>query len=366
MGLKVLSMIDSLVAAGAERMAVNIANALAEKGFDSHLCATRCSGPLAEFFYDPTKLMVAGKRNLYDFKAFFRIVVYVRKHQIQVLHAHSSSIYWACLLKIVMPRLVVIWHDHFGFSDYLERRTSWGLKLCKPLIDHVFVVNKQLYNYAVDYLKIPFTRVTLLLNFPDLDMAHAQLTGEFPNIEMYPKYVCLANLRPQKDHHTLLDAFRMVMMKHAAAQLYLVGGDYADAYLEGVKQHIMEMDSMQEHVHLLGSRNDIAGILQNCQVGILSSISEGLPVSLLEYGLAGLPVVSTEVGECTEVLDNGRLGLLVESRHPQQLAEAMIQAAEDGNEIENMAHDFQREVVEKYSKDSAVKCIGKVYDGCLN
>lgn len=366
MQLKVLSMIDSLVAAGAERMAVNISNALAEKGLDSHLCATRCSGPLADFFYDPSKLLVAGKRNLYDLKAFFRIVVYVRKQHIQVLHAHSSSIYWACLLKIVMPRLIVVWHDHFGFSDYLERRTSWGLKLCKPLIDHVFVVNKQLYDYAVGYLKIPSKRVSLLLNFPDLNMLHPKLSGELPNVEKYPKFVCLANLRPQKDHHTLLEAFRTVMMKHAAAQLYLVGGDYADAYLEGVKQHILELDSRQEHVHLLGSRNDIAGILQNCQVGVLSSISEGLPVSLLEYGLAGLPVVCTRVGECSDVLDNGRLGLLVESTHPQQLADAMMKAADDGDEIERMANDFQREVTDKYSKESAVKCIEMVYKSCLN
>ncbi|GAO28524.1 hypothetical protein [Geofilum rubicundum] len=59
--MQVLTLIDSLIAAGAERMAVNIANGLAAQGVDSHLCATRAGGPLEEFveeqvpFLWPTK-----------------------------------------------------------------------------------------------------------------------------------------------------------------------------------------------------------------------------------------------------------------------------------------------------------------------
>ena len=362
MSLRVLSLIDSLVAAGAERMAINISNALGENGEESYICATRDAGPLADFFYDGKRLFVAHKKSFRDFKAFFSIIQILRKYHIQIIHAHSSSIYWACMLKLFIPRIKVVWHDHFGFSDYLERRTAWGLKLCRPLINHAFVVNQQLYDYAIKELKISQEKVTLLLNFPDLNFQETQLSAcGLPNIDLLPKFICLANIRPQKDHHTLLDAFSIVIKKYPSAQLYLVGGNYEDEYLDSVIQHIEKIDPNEEHIHLLGSRNDVAAILKLCQVGVLSSISEGLPVSLLEYGLARLAVVCTRVGECEDVLKKGKFGFLSDPVQPLQLADALLRAVISSEEVSLMVNSFYDEVVTNYSKESAVNRILSVY-----
>ena len=57
-------------------------------------------------------------------------------------------------------------------------------------------------------------------------------------------------------------------------------------------------------VKLLDQVTNISKILNKCEIGVLSSSIEGLPVSLIEYGLAELPVVCTDVGQCSKVIQN--------------------------------------------------------------
>jgi glycosyltransferase involved in cell wall biosynthesis len=366
MPIKVLSIIDSLIAAGAERMAVNIANGLGEAGVDSFLCATHSSGDLAQFFYNGDKLFVAGKKSAFDLMAFLRLLKFVRINRIEVLHAHSSSIFWACMLKVCKPSLKVVWHDHFGMSDYLHLRSKRGLMLLKPLVGFVYVVNTNLYKYAVEVLKVHPDKVHYLCNFPNLDFSGVRRgITSLPNSDMGPKVLHLANIRPQKDHHNLLAAFGNIKATFPNAQLYLVGGDNNDAYLDGVRKAINQSAILKNSVHLLGSRNDIPEIMVNCDMGVLSSLSEGLPVSLLEYGLASLPVVCTNVGECADVLGNGKYGVVVEPRNADALSEAIVSALKQTNESTLMAKQFNEHVHLSYSKESAVAHIINTYKQLL-
>jgi glycosyltransferase involved in cell wall biosynthesis len=92
-----------------------------------------------------------------------------------------------------------------------------------------------------------------------------------------------------------------------------------------VKKMIKDLN-LDDFVFILGPVKDVSEILSQTDIGVLSSISEGLPVSLLEYGLAELPVVCTDVGQCKEVLGNGKFGWIVPSNSPKALAEALKQA----------------------------------------
>lgn len=361
--MKVLAMIDSLIAAGAERMAVNIANGLAEKGIESHLCATHFGGPLEEFIGRDVRLLVLNKRSTFDIKALMKLRRYVKTHSIDLIHAHSSSIFWALLIKLTVGGIKVVWHDHYGFSDKLASRPVFPLKVFARFMDYAFVVNDKLLNYAINVLKIPKNRVSFLVNFPDLtfsDEVNQEL--DIPEPKQLPKLVCLANLRPQKDHHNLLDAFLAIKNQYSNAGLYLVGGHFSDEYYNGLVQRINGDEQLKNHVHILGSRNDVAEILSICDIGILSSQSEGLPVSLLEYGLAKLPVVCTNVGDCSFVLDSGRFGKLVQSGQPTELAEAVIWFLQNPDEMKKIGQAFKLHIVNEFSRDGALSRILNVYN----
>jgi len=103
-------------------------------------------------------------------------------------------------------------------------------------------------------------------------------------------------------------------------------------------------------------------VLRGCDVGVLSSVSEGLPLALLEYGMAKLPVVATRVGQCAEVLDEGRAGLLVPPGSPAELAEALVKLLGDGSQRREMGEKLCSRVREHYGPDKVVSQICRVYD----
>ena len=359
--MRVLSMIDSLIAAGAERMAVNIANGLASAGVESFLCATHSGGPLEEFVNDDVKLFILGKKSSHDLKALFRLRKYISQNKIDIIHAHSSSLYWAVFIKWLKPSVKVVWHDHFGFSEQLHLRSASLLRFFNRFVAHAFVVNDKLMNYAVSTLKMNDSKVSFLANFADIGIdSLKKKSPDIPDVDIEPKIVCLANLRPQKDHNNLLDAFSIVVKKHSQARLYLVGGHFSDDYYHNIVSRVESETDLKGRVYILGSRNDVAAILSVCQMGVLSSVSEGLPVSLLEYGLSELPVVCTNVGDCSLVLDNGKCGRLVEPNNPEALAGEMLYILEQKEKAGELAGLLKERVLKDFSKAGAIsKIIGE-------
>ncbi|MAN60017.1 MAG: hypothetical protein CMC08_09310, partial [Flavobacteriaceae bacterium] len=118
--MKVLQLIDSLAPGGAERMAVNLANASAWEGVESHLMATRRGGKLEQAVISSVSVVILEKQSTLDLSALARAVQYIRKHRITVLHAHTTSYFFATLLKIRNPKLHLIWHEHHGYREHMS------------------------------------------------------------------------------------------------------------------------------------------------------------------------------------------------------------------------------------------------------
>ena len=121
----------------------------------------------------------------------------------------------------------------------------------------------------------------------------------------------------------MLRAMDLVRGQEPDAHLLLAGRAGDDAHAERCRRLIAEL-ALENHVSVLGERSDVGGLLASCDIGVLSSVSEGLPLALLEYGMAGLGVVATAVGECPGVLLGGRAGVLVPPKQPAALAAALL------------------------------------------
>jgi glycosyltransferase involved in cell wall biosynthesis len=107
---------------------------------------------------------------------------------------------------------------------------------------------------------------------------------------------------------------------------------------------------LEQFVIITGTCEDIGNELQQAEIGVLSSLSEGLPVALLEYGLAGLPVVVTDAGQCKEVVDNGNAGICVGVGNTVQLADALKKLLTDKIYAEELGNKLQQRVSIKYGK----------------
>lgn len=351
--LRIVQIIDSLEAGGAERMAVNYANALEpEIGF-SGLVATRKEGALVEQLAAGVSYLFLDRKKTFDIVALLRLRNFVVRNRVNVVHAHSSSFMLAVMLKLICPKIKIIWHDHYGNSEFLEKRESKALRLASRFFSGEIAVNRKLLDWGMAQLSckkiIYFPNFVIADNLKDT-RKETTLSGEEEK-----RIVCLANLRPQKGHFFLLEIATKIKTLHPDWTFHLVGKDFADDYSDAVKSKIITL-GLERTVFVYGSRNDIANVLRQSSIGILTSLSEGLPVSLLEYGLFGLPVVATNVGEIPDIIHSGQ-GIITDKNDTDGFTAALVSLIENkalrqqyGKALNSLIYTtfVQNVVIEKY------------------
>jgi glycosyltransferase involved in cell wall biosynthesis len=356
----VLHLIDTLDAGGAERVAVNLANELALREYKVALCATRRSGSLLSLLTPNVKFICLNRRSRFDLPAVLHLVKFVKNQRVQIIHAHSSSLFIAILIKLFIPQVKIIWHDHFGGSA-VQVRSPFIYGPFARYTDGIISVNQMLSQWAINELRMAPEKLWILPNF--IQQMPVQAIDNLPGEPGF-RLVCVANLRPQKDHITLIRAMKLVVEQEPRTHLILIGANNVPGIKEKMDSEILEL-GLIEKITWLGQRDDVQNILACCTIGVLSSASEGLPLALLDYGSAGLPVVVTEVGECAEVLDHGNAGTLVTPHSPKDLADGILfylQNPELGKEV---GMRFQVRVKNNYSAEVVLQQIENIYHQVL-
>jgi len=353
----VLQLVDSLAIGGTERVAVNLANLLPRDQFRSFLCATRRGGPLAAELRPDVGFLDLQRQGRFDFVALFRLARYCRENRIAILHAHSSSVFLAMICRCLWPRLKVVWHDHCGYAD--THQPLWLYRLLGRGLHAAIGVKQPLVDFARGPMGMPPERTFYIPNFVPPSPKDTSLVNTLPGTPG-KRVVCMANFRPQKDHPTLLTAWRHVQAAHPDAQLLLLGALGTPEYMAVIRDQIAAQ-GLSNSVTLLGPRTDVPAVLQACTIGVLSSQNEGLPMSLLEYGANGLAAVATEVGQCGDVLDHGRAGLLVPPNAPKPLADAISALLQDTGRRNELALRLQGQVHNHYSPQTVINQIPAIY-----
>lgn len=353
--MKVLQIIDSLNAGGAERMAVTYANMLQERGISSFLCCTREEGLLKDEIKPGVEYIFLNKKSTFHLKPIFQLQKFIKRNKITIVHAHGTSFFTATLQKLLKNDLKLVWHDHYGLSEELQHRKFSILKKCSAKFDAVISVNEDLKEWASKNLKVD--KVYYLSNF--LSNSEETLAGEKKLLGGNSfKIICLANFRPQKNHFLLIEAFEQIQKQHGDVTLHLFGKNWRDDYFFKVKKMIAERN-LEDKVYYYGSQSGVYAYLEKCDLGILSSNSEGLPMALLEYGQAGLPVVVTDVGQCKKVV--GSFGKVVEPRNTHALAAAVLHYLENPLTMKLEAKQLQDYVKKNYTVDAVFPKLQTIY-----
>jgi glycosyltransferase involved in cell wall biosynthesis len=220
----------------------------------------------------------------------------------------------------------------------------------------VFVVNHQLELWVKKNLF--FKKVFYIPNFATSD--EKQYKATTLNGCEGKRIVCLANLKKPKNHIALLIAFEEMKLQDLGWSLHLIGKDYKDSYSSDLKVFVAE-NNLQKAIFIYDSQNDIKYILSQATIGILCSTDEGFPVSLLEYGLAQLAVVCTNVGYCPEVVKDNYSGLLFDPLNNLQLQEQLRKMILDKTKRDSFRLHLHELVLEKYSREKGVQLLLSQY-----
>jgi glycosyltransferase involved in cell wall biosynthesis len=360
--LGVMHLTDTLLPGGAEQMAVNLVNAMPRRRYRMHLCTTRREGPLAAQIDPAVGRCCLKREHRFDLLALGRLLTYIKRNRIDILHGHGNSLFIAALASLFPPYPRVIWHEHYG-AHAVNNHAPWPFRFAVKRVSGVIAVNQPLAEWSRRNLRVPDERVWYIPNFvgePEPNGEPCELP-ETPG----PRIVSVANFRAEKDQLTLIRAMALVVQRVPAAQLLLVGTAIDPAYLDLLKLEI-ERQALKQHVHFLGLRPDVPAILGACDIGVLSSAAEGLPMALLEYGLAGLGVVATDVGQCADVLGNGHAGWLVPPASAEELAAAIVELLLSSDLRSRLGGRLKRRVADVYCAERVIKQICAVYEAVMS
>ena len=353
--IRVIQLIDSLEPGGAERMAVTIANGLLEEVGYSGLVTTRLEGGLRTTINQKVGYAFLNKKKAIDFSALLRLRTFVKINKVNTIHAHGSSYFFAVLLKLTMPSVRIFWHDHFG-NRVKSQEGYFLLRFFSIFFNGVFTVNESLKDWAQKKLWVK--DVEFLSNFTSESEDEIPVT--FLKGTPNKRIVFLANLHAPKNHILALKAFLNSKIASQDWTLHLIGKDKQDDYSQELKNFIHQ-NNLQEAVFIYGSCNDVKSILGQAKVGILVSSYEGFPVTLLEYGMAELTVISTNVGYCNTIIQNNKTGYLIPSDNNELLTEAFIKLANESHKNDTLAKNLNTFVKNNYSPEKVIQKIMEAY-----
>ncbi len=347
--MRILQIIDSLDIGGAEKMAVNYANALSQKIEFSGLVTTRKEGQLKNQLDKKVSYLFLNRKKKIDFQAIFKLRKFCVQNKIQYLQPHSSSYFTAVLLKMTLPKVKIIWHDHNGLSEFLSTNKWFVLKLFSYSFKGIIAVNYQLKNWAEKELNC--NNVIYLPNFTSVE-DNCNRETNLKGIEG-KRILCLANLRMQKNHFLLLEVAEKLKQTHPEWSFHLVGKDFEDEYSQKVRRFIEEK-KLSNEVHIYGSKNDTVNIINQANITILTSNSEGLPVALLEYGLLKKPTISTDVGEIPLILKNEYNGLVVPRGNADLFYKALVRVIENEVFRNEISENLYKTILENNSEQAVL------------
>ncbi|WP_291142673.1 glycosyltransferase [Flavobacterium sp. UBA7680] len=354
--MRIVQLIDSLESGGAERMAVNYANALSKEITFSGLIATRKEGELIHQISENVSYLFLNKKRKIDFKVIFKLRRYILENKVTIIHAHSSSFFTAVLVKLTFVKIKIVWHDHYGSRVNESWKQNKVLIFLSVFFSSIFVVNYQLRNWSQKTMLCK--KVVFIPNFTIEEKDDNQITN-LKGIEG-KRIVVLANLKNPKNHILILKAFQDLKLQDSDWTLHLIGRDYLDEYSNSLKSFIKHHE-LEKHIHLYGERKDVKHILSQADIGVLASTEEGFPVALLEYAMSNLGVVSTNVGFCAEIIQHEVTGLVFSPFNDLELKVQLEKMIKEEQFRKTAADNFRTSVMKNYSEKVVIEKLMSEY-----
>ncbi len=304
----------SLAVGGVETLIVDLARLLGATEFRPEVAVFESGGPLEESVREAgVPLHHMKKRRGIDPTIPWRLRELVRTRNMSVVHTHNFSTWFYVRAALVgLPHVRHVHTEHSGvpasaLNHALERWSSGGT-------DHVVAVSEHVRDVLERQVGISRDRVSVILNginttrfAPDPERRAAMRHDlGIPSDTVVIGIV--ARLAPVKAIDNLLRTFAVLLSRESVAPILLIAGDgVRRAHLEALADEL----GITGQVRFLGERHDTDALLRTMDIYVLSSLSEGMNLTLLEAMASALPVVATSVGGNIEIVDEGVTGHLV-------------------------------------------------------
>ena len=302
-------------------------------------------------------------RRTVDIENVFKIVRFIQKEGIDIIHSHGYRSDIIGLITANITRLPIVstihgWIPIDSRLKFYERCDRFALRF----FDRLLPVSDQIRNVLAASGINP-GKINCIHNAVSINSGQEQR-------QVLPaawKESCdfligvIGRLSPEKDVSGFVQAAGLLAGKFNRVKFLVVGDGPERKTLE----EMAVSQGLKERINFTGFVNDMDGIYRSLDLLVISSTTEGIPLVVLEAMKHGIPVVSTRVGGIPEVIEDGVDGMLVESRDPQALSEAIEILLLDNNRYHEISRKARNKIVTHFNQSIWIEKIEKIYSNLL-
>ncbi len=365
--IKILHVIDSLGLGGMERVVIDAANGLDRAQFVQTICCLSRRGEAATLLRDDVCCIDLGKGAQADYLMPLKLAQIIRRQQPDIVHSQSWSGVDTAIAKMLTRGARLVHSEHGRnlphiHAEPLKRRIA--RRCLYHLADAVFTVSTELRDYYCRETGFPVERMRVIPNGVDvrrIDEANCCGVREELGIASNDFVIgTVARLDATKDTIMLASAFAR-LPGHGGLKLVIVGNGSERTRLE---QFAAE-SGLTSAIIFTGTRHDVPRLLGAMNVFALSSLSEGLPITVLEAMAARLPIVATNVGALPELVQEGVTGFLVGAQQDEAMAERLMRLSTNRELAVAFGAEARRRVECDYNLDLMLRRYADLYFSVL-
>ena len=367
---------------GAERQALRLAQALQEKGVSVTVAAglwdwgqprreTIQGVPVHRHFTAWGMWNIRGLRRFGQYLYLLSLFLYLVRHRAayDVIHCQSAMFEasvvavagrWLHKPTLVRSMASGAWGDfRMVRQDRTIRGTSWMLRQVRRA-DAVVALNPQVADEMVA-LGVAKEKIRSIPNGVDVPSGRHGRDYALGN----PIVVTfVGRLHPQKDAATLVRACGLLLQERPdlSWRLKLAGTGPLAGYLKRLAEEL----SISRQVEFLGHVNDVDALLEQSDLFVLPSLSEGISNALLEAMAHGLPCIVTDIPGNNDVIRDGENGVLVQVEDVVGLAQAVLAVVENAAWREKLGEEARQTVETRYSLTAVADQYMRLYESLLD
>jgi glycosyltransferase involved in cell wall biosynthesis len=274
----------------------------------------------------------------------------LRDFRPQLLHAHFATEATAAARELSRKQGIPFTFTSHGYDIYRKAPADFTERAAAAAA--VVTVSQANAAYLREAFQIPESKIRVCSCGVDTARfcpAEVQTNGSLPVI------LCVARLVAVKNLQLLMEACSRLQNREVKFRCVLVGDGPCRAELEGLRrdlglEEILEMPGAAEH-------EQVRALWQQATVGVLSSRSEGMPVSLMEAAACGVPVVATAVGGVPELIRDGVTGVLVPPDDPEAMSLALEKVIKNSGFRKELATSARERARNEFSLERQVNSL---------
>lgn len=354
---------------GAEKECQKLSRRLMEKGVEVTVLTQHSDGlpEYEEIEGIPVYRKIKGW-HLFELTYMLSVLCFLLKHRGKYDIIQCFGLYLfvppALLMKYLFGKRVVSRLECSGrFGDFWRIKQLKWKKLVvasSRRIDKIIFISSDIKKELIEN-QFPIDKLVHISNGVEVDRFRPPEVHERYNL----KNVCfVGRLEEQKGVEYLIKSMDIIRSKENDVRLFIVG----DGQLRDNLKRLSEKLELDNHIEFVGSVNDVLPYYNNARIFVLPSISEGMPLSLLEAMSCELPVVVTMVGGNTEIVNPhlgvggtivsdyhiGENGVLVKTKDVKGLAEAILSLLRDDDLSKQLGGKARKLVEENFSQGKIV------------